>query len=370
MVSPVEFQTQSFAGHYKLGVIRLNHAASLNALSMEMITLMLNQLESWRMDQNLVAVWLEGAGDKAFCAGGNVVDVYRSLEASNDTCFAHRYFEDEYALDYLLKSFPKPVICWGDGYVMGGGMGLMMASRYRIVTPSSKLAMPEISIGLYPDVGASYFLNQLESKEMARFLALTGYQVSATDACELGLATHYLMAEDRDHLMAAFSQASMAELDPKKVTAIIEQILFTYSQSDELPLLKPELTTQQSTIKALMSGTIENVYAAMLSYLPECPSMQKAKQNFLHGSPLSAHIIVEQLEWAQDKSLESVFVRELQLSVACCAHGDFKEGVRALLVDKDKRPRWQYGHISDVPKSVLVRFFSDEHPVEQIPASS
>lgn len=357
MSSPVEFQTQPFAEHYKLGIIHLNQAASLNALSMEMIDLMLSQLESWRMDQSVVAVWLEGAGGKAFCAGGNVVDVYRSLGASNDTSFAHRYFEEEYALDYLLKSFPKPIICWGSGYVMGGGMGLMMASRYRVVTPSSKLAMPEISIGLYPDVGASYFLNQLECKEISRFLALTGYQVSATDACELGLATHYLMTEDRDHVIEAFAQASMPELDPKKVTAIIEQILFTYAQSDELPLLKPELTTLQSTIMTLMSGTIENVYAAMLSYSPECPTMQKAKDNFLNGSPLSAHLILEQLDWAEGKSLESVFVRELQLSVACCAQGDFKEGVRALLVDKDKRPKWQYGHISAVPKNVYLDFF-------------
>ncbi|MFI8620514.1 enoyl-CoA hydratase/isomerase family protein [Marinomonas sp. NPDC078689] len=362
MTNPVVFEVQPFAERYKLGVIRLNHPSALNALSMEMIEQMLSQLESWRMDQTVVAIWLEGAGDKAFCAGGNVVDVYRSLVTSEDTHFAHRYFEEEYALDYLLHRFPKPIICWGSGYVMGGGMGLMMASRYRVVTPSSKLAMPEISIGLYPDVGASYFLNQLESKEIARFMALTGYQVSATDACELGLATHYIMAEDRDALIASFANASMVELDPKKVTSIIEQALFTRAQSDELPLLKPELTALQPTVMTLMSGDIENVYAAMLSYSPECPAMIKAKENFLNGSPLSAHLILAQLDWAHGKSLESVFMRELQLSVACCAQGDFKEGVRALLVDKDKQPKWQYGRISDVPKERVMDFFKVEEP--------
>lgn len=362
MTNPVVFEVQPFAERYKLGVIRLNHPSALNALSMEMIEQMLSQLESWRMDQTVVAIWLEGAGDKAFCAGGNVVDVYRSLVTSEETRFAHRYFEQEYALDYLLHRFPKPIICWGSGYVMGGGMGLMMASRYRVVTPSSKLAMPEISIGLYPDVGASYFLNQLESKEIARFMALTGYQVSATDACELGLATHYIMAEDRDALIASFANASMVELDPKKVTSIIEQALFTRSQSDELPLLKPELTALQPTVMTLMSGDIENVYAAMLSYSPECPAMIKAKENFLNGSSLSAHLILAQLDWAHGKSLESVFMRELQLSVACCAQGDFKEGVRALLVDKDKQPKWQYGRISDVPKERVMDFFKVEEP--------
>ncbi|MEL0638077.1 enoyl-CoA hydratase/isomerase family protein [Marinomonas sp. TI.3.20] len=358
MASHIEYEICPFAENYKLGVIRLNQPSALNALSLDMVEAMLSQLEVWRMDQSVVAIWLEGAGDKAFCAGGNVIDVYNSLEAPINTDFAQRYFEEEYALDYALHRFPKPVICWGDGYVMGGGMGLMMASRYRIVTPSSKLAMPEISIGLYPDVGASYFLNQLEDTAIARFIALTGYQVTATDACEIGLATHYVMAQDRNNIIDFFARAHMPELDPKKVGSIIEQALFTFSQSDELPLLKPELTALQSTVSALMSGSIDNIYAAMLSYLPECSAMDKAKNTFLAGSPLSAHLILEQLDWAKGKTLESVFMHELQLSVQCCLQGDFREGVRALLVDKDRLPKWQYARISDVPKDRITTFFN------------
>lgn len=357
MADSVEFEILTFAEHYKLGVIRLNAPKVLNALGLDMIEAMLGQLEVWRMDQTVVAIWLEGAGNQAFCAGGNVVEVQKSLAQTGNTDFAKRYFEEEYALDYALHRFPKPIICWGNGYVMGGGMGLMMASTYRIVTPNSKLAMPEISIGLYPDVGASYFLNQLEDKSIARFLALTGYQVAATDACELGLATHYLMVEDKAELLAMLASASMPDLDPKKVSSIIEQALFTLSQSDELPLLKPEITSLQHTVSTLMAGNIDNIYAAMLSYSPDCPAMVKAKNAFLTGSPLSAHIILHQLGWAEGKSLESVFVHELALSVQCCRQGDFQEGVRALLVDKDKRPKWQFGRISEVPRDRVESFF-------------
>jgi len=356
VISHVEFDVQPFAEQYKLGIICLNQPSALNSLSINMIEEMLRQLEIWRLDQSVVAIWLEGAGEKAFCAGANIVEVYESLISSSTMDFAQYYFETEYALDYALHRFPKPIICWGSGYVMGGGMGLMMASDYRLVTPSSKLSMPEISIGLYPDAGASYFLNQLEDDSIARFMALTGYQVSAKDACEMGLATHYVMSQDRQNLIDRLAQGCMSELDPNKVNAIIEQALFTYSQSDELPLLKPELFALQPTIIELMSGSIENIYTSMLSHVPSCPAMEKAKNTFLAGSPLSAHLILAQLEWAKGKSLESIFVHELHLSTRCCLQGDFKEGVRALLVDKDKRPQWQYSGISNVPKECTANF--------------
>lgn len=358
MTDCVVFEILPFAKSYKLGVVRLNRPTSLNSLSLEMIQRIYTQLEAWSMDQAIVAIWLEGAGEKAFCAGGNVIDVYHSLGVDRDTAYAEQFFQEEYALDYVLHRFSKPIICWGSGYVMGGGMGLMMASNYRIVTPTSRLAMPEISIGLYPDVGASYFLNQLEDSAIARFIALTGYQVNATDACEIGLATHYLMAEDSQALQSLLANAHMSDLDPGKVTLIIEQALFTLSQSDDLPLLKPELTALAPTVASLMTGDIHNIYASMLAYTSDCPTMAKAKQTFLTGSPLSANLIVKQLDWAKGQTLESVFDRELSLSVACCHQGDFKEGVRALLVDKDKRPKWQYGRISDVPIEKVMSFFT------------
>lgn len=357
MANSVEFEIRPFAVNFKLGVIRLNRPLSLNALNLKMIERILGQLELWRMDQTIVAIWLEGAGGKAFCAGGDVIDVYKSLTTTdNNSSYASRYFQEEYALDYSLHCFPKPVICWGNGYVMGGGLGLMMASNYRVVTPTSKLSMPEISIGLYPDVGASYFLNQLEAS-VAKFLALTGYQVNATDACELGLATHYLMEEDKTSILDSLSSASMQDINPVKVASIIEQTLFTFSQSEDLPLLKPELTSLLPTIESLMSGDIANIYLAMSVYEPECEAMLKSKNAFLGGSPMSAHLIMKQLEWGKGQTLESVFARELTLSVQCCEQGDFKEGVRALLVDKDRQPKWEFGRISQVPEDRIMSFF-------------
>jgi len=364
----VVFDVLPFAKQYKMGVIQLNRPDSLNSLTLPMIQAIYTQLEEWAMDQTVVAIWLEGAGGKAFCAGGNVVDVYHSLGEERDTSYCEQFFREEYALDYLLHRFSKPVICWGSGYVMGGGMGLMMASNYRIVTEKSRLSMPEISIGLYPDVGASYFLNQLEDDAIARFLALTAYQVNATDACEIGLATHYLMEQDCAELKQQLMMAQMADLNPEKVTLIIEQALFTLSQSDDLPLLKPELTALSPTVVSLMNGDIHNIYASMLAYSPECPAMIKAKNTFLTGSPLSAHIIVQQLEWAKHQTLESVFARELELSVSCCKQGDFFEGVRALLVDKDKRPKWQYGRISEVLEDKVQILLGNQKLIDAVDA--
>ena len=181
MSQPVEFESLPFGSRFKIGLVRLSSPKSLNALSMDMIALIKLQLELWREDPYVAAIWIEGDGKKGFCAGGNVVDVYRSLADNQDGgAFSYRYFHTEYQLDYLISTYPKPVVCWGHGYVMGGGMGLLMAADYRIVTPSSRLSMPEIKIGLYPDVGASHFLNLLP-EHYARFLALTAYQVNATD---------------------------------------------------------------------------------------------------------------------------------------------------------------------------------------------
>jgi len=176
------------------------------------------------------------------------------------------------------------------------------------------------------------------------------------------------MEQDCAELKQQLMMAQMADLNPEKVTLIIEQALFTLSQSDDLPLLKPELTALSPTVVSLMNGDIHNIYASMLAYSPECPAMIKAKNTFLTGSPLSAHIIVQQLEWAKHQTLESVFARELELSVSCCKQGDFFEGVRALLVDKDKRPKWQYGRISEVLEDKVQILLGNQKLIDAVDA--
>ncbi|RDL43408.1 enoyl-CoA hydratase/isomerase family protein [Marinomonas piezotolerans] len=366
MSHPVEFESLPFGGKFKIGIVRLAAPRTLNALSMDMIALIKLQLELWQEDPHVAAIWLEGDGTKGFCAGGNVVDVYRSLAESDDGgAFSYRYFRSEYQLDYLLSTYSKPVVCWGNGFVMGGGMGLFMASDYRIATPTSRFAMPEIKIGLYPDVGASHFLNQLP-EHYARFLALTAYQVNATDACELGLATHYVCDESKRTILKAIATSTMDEWNLDRAKTVISNALYRCTMSDDLPLLKPELLTNGKAIERLMSGNIANIHQAMKSYNPTSNAMAKARKNFLSGSPLSAHLIIQQLEWGKGQPLQAVFDRETVLSVNCSVRGDFLEGVRALLVDKDQRPYWKYRNVLDVPPSIVASFFHPATNVDQM----
>ena len=164
----------------RIGIATLNAPKSLNALSLEMIRQLTAKLDAWASDHAVSAVWLEGAGDKAFCAGGDVVALYRAMtdDAHPDqgSEFAERYSAAEYRLDHCIHTFAKPLIVWGNGIVMGGGLGLMAGGGERVATESTRIAMPEITIGLYPDIGASWFLNRMPPG-VGAYLGLTGAQL-------------------------------------------------------------------------------------------------------------------------------------------------------------------------------------------------
>ncbi len=187
-MSSVLFTEHATQDGHVIAEVKLNAERSLNALTLEMCEEMLPRLRDWATDERVVAVLLDSAGEKAFCAGGDVVNLYKTITGEGDPSFPERFFETEYRLDFLLHTYPKPVICWGNGIVMGGGMGLLSASSHRIVTETSRLAMPEVTIGLYPDVGASWFLNRLPNGA-GRFLAMTGCQINAPDAVHLAWLT-------------------------------------------------------------------------------------------------------------------------------------------------------------------------------------
>ena len=190
IVKPVLFETLIAENGCQIGVITLNAEKTLNALSLDMIDLMAEQLALWSTDDNIALVLMQAAGEKAFCAGGDLQNLYQSMlthhaSVDKDDVRANQYacdfFNREYRLDYLIHTYPKPILCWGHGIVMGGGIGLMAGASHRVVTEKSRLAMPEIGIGLFPDVGGSYFLNRMPGK-LGLFLALTGAMVNAADA--------------------------------------------------------------------------------------------------------------------------------------------------------------------------------------------
>lgn len=232
----VLFEILETASGHRFGRATLDAPASLNALSLAMVDLLDPQLAVWADDPAVAGVLLDGAGDRAFCAGGDVVSICHAIRArppGEVPAEAAAFFEHEYRLDYRIHTYPKPLICWGQGFVMGGGIGLMAGASHRIATPRTRLAMPEISIGLYPDVGGSWLLPRLPGRTGA-FLALTGAQLNAADALFAGLADFVLAHGQHAALIEAISGTAWSG-DTEKDAATLSQLIESLASLDELP---------------------------------------------------------------------------------------------------------------------------------------
>lgn len=353
-MSCVVFTEYPIRDKQKIVGIRLNVENSLNALSLEMIDLITLKLDEIRNDNSVVAVLLEGAGDKAFCAGGDIVKLYQAVTQKGHEAFVERWFISEYAMDYTLHCFPKPVICWGGGIVMGGGLGMMNGCSHRIVTETTRMAMPEITIALYPDVGASWFFNRMP-RGVGNFLALTGVPIAADDALYLDLADHFLLQEQRAEVIEKLQLADWRDEAHQVVSSVILSM-----QRDVVtaPGLKNHIKNHYETIKQLGNETSVSAFSDALNALDTAsPWLQRARDTFNQGSPLAAHIIFEQLRRNRHSSLPEAFQSELVLTRRCCEQPELAEGIRALLVDKDKQPDWIYKSVGEVDVQYVEGFF-------------
>lgn len=358
----VLFQELSCRKGQRIGVAQLNSEKSLNSLNQPMIELLYPQLLQWAQDDNIVAVFLHSAGEKAFCAGGDVKQVCLAVRANGiDDSTALDFFSAEYRLDYLIHCFPKPMIVWATGIVMGGGIGLLCGASHRIVTETSRLAMPEISIGLYPDVGGSWLLGRLG--KIGLFLGMTGASINAQDALDLGLANFSLASNHRHAVLAGLTQLEWSS-DTTQHQQQISQLL-TQQPCPSLPasLIKP-------CVDDIVQRTTATDFPSMYLQLTEVSDnswLNKAAATLKAGSPTSAALIYRQWQHGQQLSLADCFRQELILSVQCARHPDFIEGVRALLVDKDHQPHWQPATISEVTDAWLDGHYQapwhGEHPL-------
>ncbi|MCP3751239.1 enoyl-CoA hydratase/isomerase family protein [Pseudomonas sp. SBB6] len=353
----------------RIGVATLNAPQTLNALSLPMIEVLDEQLKAWADDPDIVCVLLRGSGAKAFCAGGEV----RSLaQACSDhpgrvPPLAAQFFSAEYRFDYHLHTYPKPLICWGHGHVLGGGMGLLQGANVRVVTPSSRLAMPEISIGLYPDVGGSWFLSRLPGK-LGLFLGLTGAPINATDALDLGLADRLLGESQQEELLDDLLQLNWQEQTALQLNSLLK------AQQHGAQAERPEAQwlPRRQQIDALLDVADPVCAWRAIAQLRNHadPLLAKAAQTMLEGCPLTAHLVWEQIQRARHLSLAQVFQMEYTMSLNCCQHPEFSEGVRARLIDKDQKPRWHWADIAQVPTAVVDAHFSKawegRHPLADL----
>lgn len=341
----------------KVGVINLNSEKTLNALSLPMIEELQTVLSEWKTSDEVACVFLQGAGEKAFCAGGDVRQLYdaiiaqRAVDANKIPQDCFDFFSKEYKVDYMIHTYPKPIIVWGHGIVMGGGIGLMAGASHRIVTERSKLAMPEITIGLYPDVGGTWFLNKMHSA-YGLYLGLTGARLDGADCKFLGLADFYLSSSLKEEILTALEQAAWRGDDHQTVSEILEK----FSKDIKIPEAQTEL--HQAFIHRFEGLNSLEEFAEILTDYPKKDDwISGGIKSFENGSPSSAHIIFRQLKQGRKLSLEDIFRSELNLSCQCCIHPDFAEGVRALLVDKDLAPKWQPATLDEITKEWVDGYF-------------
>ncbi|TDR56600.1 enoyl-CoA hydratase/carnithine racemase [Halomonas ventosae] len=360
----------------RIGVATLNAPKSLNALSLEMIRQLEAKLEAWAVDRSVVAVWLEGSGEKAFCAGGDVVALYRSLTeegenrgAGRDGLFAETYFTAEYRLDYRIHTYSKPLMVWGDGIVMGGGLGLLAGGFQRLVTETTRIAMPEITIGLYPDIGASWFLGRMPPG-VGAYLGLTGAQLNARDALDLGLADRFIPRERREALLGALQEADYGDRSLSALRAGVQGVLDDHEDRGQAPAgqVWPHLDHLQALVGRVDAAT---AVKRILRDTTDDGWLAANRARLEAGCPMSAQLVWRMLERHAHTSLADAFRDELGLSVQCCRQGDFVEGVRALLVDKDKAPRWQHDSVAGVSQADIQALMtplwsSESHPLRDL----
>lgn len=354
---PIIFEERETSEGKRIGVARLNQPRSLNALSLTMIRLLHQQLTRWSDDESIVAVWLDAEGEKGFCAGGDIVAIYRSMTEHRDQNLPQdgiTFFTEEYDLDYLIHTYPKPVVAWGHGIIMGGGLGIFVGASHRVVTETSRVAMPEVTIGLYPDVGASWFLNRAPGRT-GLFLGLTGTHMNAADAIYAGLADRFIQNEKRDELLTALCKTDGLA---GNASATVSQVLRDYQAQSADALPESPLRHCHDDIQSLTDAdSLAGVIDRITSYDGNERLLVKAAKAPQSASPTSMGIFWKQFHGAVHASLAEVFRQELTLSIRCLQKGEFAEGIRALIIDKDKQPRWRYSSVTDLDPAWINGFF-------------
>ena len=339
----------------KIIEIILNAERSLNALSLDMIKLMQPKLDQYASDDSVVAIILDSVGEKAFCAGGDVVSLYHGLKNSGTAEFATEYFSQEYRLDYSIHTYPKPIIGWGAGIVMGGGLGLLSGCSHRIVTQSTMIAMPEVTIGLYPDVGASWFLNRCPGRT-GLFLGITGARINAADAVFIGIADRQLDNQQRPELLRKLLQANWHDSSAADATIanILRDLEAQATENSQISQVRQHFDLIQSLTDV---DCADDFVSKLLALELDDSWVVKAQKAVAHGSPMSIAMIYRQLQTTKHLSLKEVFIEELALSTQCCAIGELAEGIRALLVDKDGKPDWRFKTVAAVDQAFLDQLF-------------
>ena len=339
--------------------VTLNRPAALNALSLAMLEGLAQWLDDWERDGHVRLVALRGAGGKAFCAGGDIRELRELFVAGGDR---HRhFFEVEYALDHRIHTYPKPVVALMDGITMGGGMGLAQGACLRIAGPRTRVAMPETRIGFFPDVGGTWFLQRAPGA-VPLYLGLTGVTIGGADSLYAGLADACFSPESIAALEAELPIAAGAA-QPRDALASLARRHAVPQAPGELEALRPaiDLHFGRESVAAILDSLESE---SRPEFQPWAAKMLRLLEE---RSPTLLRVTFEQLRRGRGLGLADSFRLELNLIHGCFAQGDFVEGIRALIVDKDNAPRWNPRSLAEVTDASVAAFFDPRWPAPEHP---
>ncbi|CAK9304437.1 unnamed protein product [Gordionus sp. m RMFG-2023] len=381
-----------------VGIITLNKPKVLNAIDLTMIRKIFPKLLEWEKDSQVKMVYIKGEGNKAFCAGGDVKAVTESAQ-KNDFKLGETFFREEYLMNHKIGSYKKPYIAMINGITMGGGVGLSLLGAYRIATEKTDFAMPETAIGLFPDVGASYFLPKLPHN-LGLYLGLTGQRLKGHDVYKANIATHIISSEK----ISSFEKELLSLPHISKTS--LEDLLKRYNYKDlesqtqpklndkTLPLINKLFDPKSFTTKisGVPSVSFEGFRHNLIKVLYQNMSDEESMKNTILGkagpqllsdpdnvkqdddislntlSPTSLKLTFKLLCDSTNGNwdLNACLIHEYRLSCRLLRHNDFIEGVRAVLVDKDNKPKWKPSTLAEVKDSDINKFFEPFTPVENI----
>lgn len=324
----------------RLGLITLNRPRAINALTHGMVMAIAEALERWAADDGIDAVAIRGAGERGLCAGGDIVSLYHDARSGDHDAPAD-FWRDEYHLNAMIASYPKPYVAFMDGVTLGGGIGVSAHGSHRVVTERSRLGMPETTIGFIPDVGGTWLLSHAPG-EVGTHLALTAQMIGAGDALAVGLADHFVHSDRLDALLADLETTEASE-------AIAHH-------SSEAPA--GELDAQREWIDDAYRGDDLGDILARLDSSPHAAARDTAGV-IATKSPTALAVALASLRRARElSSLEEALAQEYRVSLRSLASHDFVEGVRAQVIDKDRQPAWRPASLAEVSRESVEDYFA------------
>jgi enoyl-CoA hydratase len=332
-----------------LATTTINRPQALNALTLENYRRIDPALRAWAADPLVHAVVVRGAGDRAFCAGGDVRAVYEAGRGiSGNPSLTAGFFREEYELIRRIHHFPKPYIAIIDGITMGGGAGISVNGAYRVATERTMFAMPETGIGLFPDVGATRFLNRCPG-HIGSYLGLTGARLNAADALYCGFATHVMQ---RDGIEALLDELASDHVG-------VEAVLSRFAAA---PDPAPLAALQPAIDRCFAGNTVEAILEALVAEAAAGGAhagwAAETYADLLIKSPTSLKITLRQLIVGRDYDLDAALALEYRLTQHVMAGHDFYEGIRAMLIDRDRKPQWRPLSLAEVSDSMVGAYFA------------